>query len=295
MSRQFPTDTRQVARSQNEDGSWNFSRVDVSEITLGVLGSSHTSIVVGLGTHILLLVEDFGTLLSGAFVQISSVEDPRVYMSGQVVSTSSNAEGGLEFTVVVDTVSSIGVGETINFWEITGSSFNNFSPEFTVDGPTAVATGTTVDISIPDTINELVVLFNNISINTDNADLRIQALTAAATPDTTANNYKYFGIYDSGTPVVFQNINATNIASFIYTTGTSDKSHTISGHIRLTGMAANVGGSVAFDSAWCSSGTALERGMATGVWINASSLYGIRMTRTSGNFDGSGTVTILYR
>lgn len=122
MTAQFPEDSRQVARSQEEDGTWNFSQVDISEISFkgrfGALVGSFSSIVMGRGTHTFLLIEDPGTFRVGDDIQMTSLNDTRVFMWGEVIGSSINGEGGLELLVYADDISDVGEGETYAFWEL---------------------------------------------------------------------------------------------------------------------------------------------------------------------------------
>ena len=152
-------------------------------------------------------------------------------------------------------------------------------------------TGSTLDVAIPSTANEVIIQWNAVSTGTGSRDLRIQALTAASTPDATAANYQAYGARDSAGAAAFSN----SVASFIGTTGTSAASDTIRGVVHITGMALNSGNSVMFQSSW-HGGPTIERGSMTGNWNNATQMYGIRfLISGSGSFDGSGTYEVHYR
>ena len=123
MTAQFPSDERQVARSQNEDGSWNFSQVDISEVSFkgrfGVLAGSFSSNTISIGIKSFALIEaPDPEIRVGDDIQITSLSDVRIFMWGEVIGTSTNSEGGTVLSVFADDLSSVGTGETYDFWEI---------------------------------------------------------------------------------------------------------------------------------------------------------------------------------
>jgi len=155
----------------------------------------------------------------------------------------------------------------------------------------ATTSGTTVDFVVDNRANEVSISFNGVSTDTGSRDLRIQALTAAATPDSTAGNYLAFGVTNSTSPAAAAN----SVASFIATAATNAAGSTITGAVRISGIKEFAGKAVPFDASWYSSATAGDRGAQTGFWTNGTQMYGIRaLISGSGNFD-AGSITVSYR
>lgn len=155
----------------------------------------------------------------------------------------------------------------------------------------ASTSGSTIDFNVDPRANEVIISFNGVSTGTATRDLRLQVLTASATPDTTAGDYIGFGTTNSTTPAA----TILSVASLIGTSGGNGAADTMSGTVVMTGVKEFTGAAVPFTSSWYSSSLAGNRGSISGYWKNATQLYGIRaLISGSGSFD-AGSITVSYR
>lgn len=163
-------------------------------------------------------------------------------------------------------------------------------PSWTVVTPTL--SGTVVDVAIPATAEEVIVSWEDVSNSVATRAFRLQALTAAATPDTTAGNYIAFEIVSSGAPAA----GYVNLASFVG--GAAWPAATAAhGTMHIRGIKSLAGKPVPYTATLDTPASTGQRRAANGHWHNTVQLYGLRFTWdnvATGIYDG-GTATVMYR